>query len=298
VGRLQTGFTLAGLALTAAVFAQGCPPLAAFFVVLTVLICVATMADRLPWLHTLPGIGAPGLESAFTLEGRSKLEVRMPPPYFGHPPSGSALLVVGVKVAARVNVDAFVTVVFSAGLHPYRSDKEGRRVEGKWGSPTGELADEQGRRAPYWHTEMKLRGGVWNNILFRVRPDDKGTFPVRLKVSANALYEDFQADAEVSAVVRQEERPWDVITDAIHKGEELRADLADKGRDFFVGPSWPDKRMTTLELEARDAVPEELHYLFDRDLDYEGAPSGRAYQQARLEKTIAVLYEARRNLGG
>lgn len=59
MGRSQTGVAAAGVALTAAVFAQGCPVLAAAFVGLTVLILIGTFADRLWLLHELPVIGAP-----------------------------------------------------------------------------------------------------------------------------------------------------------------------------------------------------------------------------------------------
>src|SRR6059058_5452505 len=74
VGRAQVGIGLAGLALTAAVLAN-CSLLTDFFIALSVVSLVVTAANRLPWLHRWPVVGAPKVTVTLKLDGRTDLSV-------------------------------------------------------------------------------------------------------------------------------------------------------------------------------------------------------------------------------
>src|SRR5215217_5802937 len=159
VGRAQVGIGLAGLALTAAVLAT-CPLLTGFFIALSGLFLVATAANRLPWLHTWPLVGAPKVAVALKLDGRTDHKAgirRLPaipiPEHIRKAMGGddepafearTAHLEIGINNTSRSSIPgAIVTFMHPEGLPHAETDPHGRDLaHGEWMPPTDEAVGD------------------------------------------------------------------------------------------------------------------------------------------------------------
>jgi hypothetical protein len=126
--RIQTGATTAALTLSAAAFAvDWCRLLGGGLLGLTVLILVATFANKLPLLHLVPLVGAPRVSATFTQLAR---------------PSGAPheiLLRIGHYVPARLD-DAVLNFLFPADIPDFwNADWDGQATgKGRLMLPTDE----------------------------------------------------------------------------------------------------------------------------------------------------------------
>lgn len=298
MGRGATGVGLATLTLTAAVLTQNYPPAVVAFVAITLAILVATAAPHVRYLHRIPKVGAPRLSAVFDLEGLKELQVRI------GPAPVSAVLVVGVYSEPRRDVEGMLSVIASPSLGASPCDPTGL-PDDRWipNPPTGELA-EDGRRAPFWTQERRLRGGVWTHFRFKLEPERTGCFWVRVKVTSSQLYEQFEKDEEVAVVAGDGRSSWEQISAAIRSGEALGKRLEsmaagtlafDAGTEFATWTATADAAVPA-ELQAAVDLPQTEPSGSEHAAEYALSRSGVEYLLSRLKDRISGLYEARRRL--
>lgn len=312
LGRAQVGIGLAGLALTAAVLAN-CSLLTGFFIALSALFLVATAANRLPWLHTWPLVGAPRVAVALKLEGRADLKAsirRLPPVPIpdeireaigssGEPAfeARTAHLEIGINNTSRSAIPgAIVTFMHPEGLPHGETDPHGRDLaHGKWMPPTDEALGDSAW-ADYW---------VWRGDLpaasllfyFKLTFATPGTYPVRVKVNAGDLYEEVVLDAElvVSEVPRNAPLPVDALAYAIQEAEQVR-DVLDR-----PDATTDHQRVSSVYAGLLTAVPDERDDLREviskAPISHKGARVGAEYEAALLNAKLRAAYDVRRRLG-
>jgi hypothetical protein len=312
LGRAQVGIGLAGLALTAAVLAN-CSLLSGFFIALCVLFLVVTAANRLPWLHTWPLVGAPKVAIALKLDGRADLEVgirrlpEMPIPEHlreaiggnGEPAfeARTAHLEIGIKNASRTAIPgAIVTFMHPEGLAHAETDAHGRDVDhGKWMPPSDEALGASAW-ADYWVRRDDLPAASLL-LYFKLTFATPGTYTVRVKISAGELYREVveQADIVVSEVPRDETPPVDAMAYAIQEAEDVR--------DILERPdaTTDHARVATVYLGLQTALPDDRDDLRSvigkAPIAYKGARVGDAYEAALLNAKLRAAYDVRRRLG-
>jgi hypothetical protein len=185
--RIQTGATAAALTLSSAAFvADSHRCLAAVLLVVTFLIGIATFANKLPVLHTLPGVGSPDLEATFAQEAS---------------PSGASnevMIRIGLKVPTRIE-DAVLNFLVPVDIEFWNSDFEGKPSgKGRLMLPTDEPLNPGIEFSNYWADNVELRfgSGLMNFVLRVTQPR---SFNVRLRVGSEKLYKnEYVADFEVT----------------------------------------------------------------------------------------------------
>jgi hypothetical protein len=173
--------------LSAAAFAADwCRPLTSALLGLTVLILIATFANKLPLLHLLPLVGAPRVIATFEQLPR---------------PSGAPheiLLRIGLYVPTRLE-DAVLNFLFPDDIPDcFNADWDGQPSgKGRLMLPTNELLTPGIELSKYWAHNVDLRhgAGLIGFVLIVGRPRQ---FNVRLRVGSEKLYKGgFDADFEV-----------------------------------------------------------------------------------------------------
>jgi hypothetical protein len=312
LGRAQVGIGLAGLALTAAVLAN-CTLLTGIFIALSALFLVATVANRLPWLHAMPLVGAPTVAVALKLDGRSDLNVgirRLPavtlPPEIREAGGGSgtpafeartAHLEIGVSNSSRSAIpSAIVTFMHPEGLPHAETDPHGRELAyGRWMPPTNEALGDSAW-ADYWVWPGDLRAASLL-FYFKLTFATAGTYPVRVKINAGDLYKEVVLDAKlvVSEVSRDALPPVDAMAYAIQEAEEVRDGL--ERPDATSDP----QRAASASAAIYMAVPKDRQDLLDvirkAPISHTGPQVGPEYQAALVNAKLRAAYDVRRRLG-
>jgi hypothetical protein len=318
VGRAQVGIGVAGLALTAAVLTSF-SLLTVFFIAVSVLALVASAANRLPWLHTWPLVGAPKVAVALKLDGSADLRVgirrypQLPLPLPSMPipleerqewagrwvptPSSfearTAHLEIGINNMGRTAIPAAtVTFMHPEGLPHAETDPSGRDLaHGNWMPPTdGALGDSAWADYWTWRGDLPATSLL---VYFKLKFAIPGTYLVRVKVNAGDLYQEIVAEGElvVSEVPRDALPPVDAMAYAIQEVEGLR-DVVDHGTTD-VG----DVIYTGL----LDAVPDERDDLRavieNSDVSTQAFWSGHRYTVTLANAKLRAAYDVRRRLG-
>jgi hypothetical protein len=305
---------LAGVALTAAVFAMDCAPLAWGFVGLTVAILLATIGNRLPILHAWPVMGAPNVSAALKLDGRSDLRVgvrrHQPIPVPENlkdvvgeggpaPEPRNARLEVGIAHTKRGSIrDAAVTLMLPEGIRHAETDPYGHQTEnGKWMPPTGESLRTDDDGNPVWSDYWVWRGDLPSGSLlfyFTLTVSAFGDVPVRIKVEAPELYEEFKSDhmLRLTEIKRDEEPHVDRLAYAIQDAEDAR--------DTLQRPDATTDRVSVVYYSLLEALPDDREDLAQvirgRPVIFKGPEAGPAYEVALIDTKLRAAYDVRRRL--
>ncbi|HWW66464.1 MAG TPA: hypothetical protein VNY83_00640 [Solirubrobacterales bacterium] len=293
-GRIEAGAAIAALflALGAISLNQGwSTAISIVFFAFAGLAILGAFANRLPWLHRLPGIGDPRLSATLSVDGRSNLTVRVPRGEARH-----ALIHVGIKNASRLDVQpAHVNFLMTERIKRYKCNHNGvPSTEGFWMRPTLERigSDDQSPYKDYWAISRSFAGDAstvwWFKVRFR-RPD---SYRFLLKINSASLYEEFVQRFEVTVEeLTGEPGPVERLDGVIDQGEEV-LEGADDGRGHLLG------KYTAFITAAESAIPEQFRGLYeDADGDWHDAPTGSDYFVSQVQAKIAVLCEIRRRLG-
>jgi hypothetical protein len=147
--RIQTGATVAALTLSTASFVWNVSrPAAAILLVVTVLVLVATFANKTPYLHRLPGVGSPTVDVNFNQK-----------PMPGGPPE-HIMIEVGLYVSTRLE-DATLNFLVPEDINFWNSDYAGNNHgQGRLMLPTNEPLTPGIEWSKYWADKADLRFGA------------------------------------------------------------------------------------------------------------------------------------------
>jgi hypothetical protein len=319
MGRAQTGLTLAGLTLTAAVLVNESVVASVGFVVLTFLVLVATIANRAPLLHRLPCVGAPRVSVDCSLEGRQPLSagMRRGPVYpipeelkatLGIDSEGGILeprivhLEIGLVNEGRsVLRDVSVTFMHPEGLGHEETDSYGIVADhGRWMPPTSEslMQDEDGS-ATYsdywvWGGDLPARSTL---LYFSLEIPRPGTWPIRVKVEAPDLYREVVVDDAIAVreLARGQEPASDLLSSAIQHAEALKRQL--ERTDVATDKSAVMSAVVRLTSDIPANRGELAKLIVDAPARYTGPEVGSGYEAALLGAKIRAAYDARRRFG-
>lgn len=205
IARLGTGATLAGLlvAATIALAEAGSTWLAIACGVLSAVVLLTTLADRLPGLHRLPVVGAPSLTTTFSINDDESLEVSTA--------SGEKISVVlraGVRNDRRADIaDAAVNFLAPENVELSRCDPHGNPIAGGTILSAREpLAAEGARvdRCRYWAgKDFRFSGRSSDLLHFKLELPRPGEYPIRFKVSAEPLYREHEEHGVIRVVAEE-----------------------------------------------------------------------------------------------
>jgi hypothetical protein len=228
VGRIATGATLATFVLTGAAIAaaSGRPGLMWALIAASIVVLLGTVANKARKLNRLPWIGAPRPVVTFKVNGSSALVVRLAKPdpsrleeartaligagLHGAEPTDrpeprTAQIEVGVyNPSSFERIDrALVNFLLPVGLLRKKTDSSGMRREagGEWLPTEDRVAGITGA-FDYWsQDDVDFATGSAMLMFFEATFDEPGEYPIRLRISAPALYE---KDYDTDAVIRVE----------------------------------------------------------------------------------------------
>lgn len=151
----------------------------------------------------------------------------------------------------------------------------------------------------YWainHLRFSGRNGFL--FYFRVRVEEPGPIPVKLRIQSRDLYQELVVDGTLDvSQLKDEPGPRDAISALIDEGEELlreaptisSGDQLRRQTAAFVFSG----RLVISELERPDLTKHFDHAL----VDYTGPRSGQAYYEALVLSKVRLLYDIRRHTG-
>lgn len=181
-------------------------------------------------------------------------------------------------------------MIASPGLRLSKSDPYGGSDEsGTWLPPVGELADESGRKAYAWTHESELRGNVWTNFYFKVRPERPGNYRVRVKVSASQLYKSLEATETLRVRERHAETQSDTVADC-----RSRCRRGGTGHYGVLYGGWALEALTALD--TMPAVPDACKTAMRSVPRFAGSREGADYFADLLDQRVRTLYDVRRRL--
>jgi hypothetical protein len=322
MGRTGTGATIATLPLTGAAIAAASdkPGLMWVLIGVSVVVILATVANRLRWLHRLPLIGAPRPKVTFKVNGSSSLVVRLAPPDPGRleeartilieagvdnpepsvrPEPRTAQIEVGVvNPSSFERIDrALINFFLPVGLQRRATDASGNTTkrDGVWAPPTIGRICGQERGYDYWsedHVDYAAGGGTV--MYFEATFDDEGVYPICMRISAPALYEkNYDTDAEIHVEVA-DDGPVERLTDLIAEGARIRDDM-DQMNDSALRVALMDFSFGARQL-ADAQYPAGIELLSAKTA-FEGRRTDRDYDAALLRDDLAALYTIRMRLG-
>jgi hypothetical protein len=121
-----------------------------------------------------------------------------------------------------------------------------------------------------------------------------GDVPIRVKVEAPDLYDEFKFDAtlKITEVPRDQEPPIDRLAYAIQDAEDAR--------DTLERPDATTDRVPVVYYSLLNAVPDDRDDLAkvirDRPVIFKGPEAGAAYEVALLDTKLRAAYDVRRRL--
>jgi hypothetical protein len=185
------------------------------------------------------------------------------------------------------------------GLYRQRTDHGGRVLteRGRWMPPTFEPIGSETGPFDYWAEESDFSGRSARMLYFNATFERPGEYPIRMRISASALYEaDFDVDAIIRVELADQDGDVERVSDAIAAGEQLRRQLE------TAQPGWsrPEPEVAAFYLKAHSAIPDDLPEgtaLLNVPTSHEGSKVGADYLLSLVEQNLAVLYEVRRQLG-
>lgn len=268
------------------------PYLAIGLGVALVLVVLLTLAPTLPVLHRLPLFGAARpINVRLLLNGAEELTVRIRD---GEP--RTALLEVGITNSQRDDLTSpIVSILIPEHLEGRRVDAEGNAVDlGKWMPATDELRADDGRtiHSPYWVYDRTLQGRTSHLAHFKLTCGKPGRYPIRIKIVAPGLRDEFIADAKVSVIPAKpsNELVADLVTDLIDQGEanasKLRANALDDSAARIAYMDW--------RFQAERDLPPVLFRRFEAPpLNHDGPQVGAAYMLSLYQRELKRLYRLR-----
>jgi hypothetical protein len=311
MGRTGTGATIATLPLTGAAIAAASdnPCLMWALIGVSAVVIVATVANRLPWLHRLPLIGAPRPKVTFKVNGSTRLVVRLKradPEARGplrtrlNPASGPRVAQIEVGVTNPSSFEridrALINFFLPVSLQRRATDASGNTTirEGVWAPPTlGRIGSHEGA-LDYWsedHVDYPAGGGTV--MYFEATFTREGVYPIRMRISAPALYEkDYDTDALIRVEVA-DDGPVEKATDLIAQGVTIRDEL-DQMDDRALRVALMDFSVAARML-AHAEYPAGMPLLAATPA-YEGPRIGPDYYATLLRDDIAALYVIRTRL--
>jgi hypothetical protein len=269
------------------------------FLAIAALAVLSAFANRIRGLHRLPLIGAPRLEAALSVDGRSTRVVTMP----GDGANRYFLICLGILVRDRVDVPGHVNFLMTEGLNPVKCDHLGQVDEtGRWMRPTTEtIGDDDPNPYKDYYAESRAFAGD-NSVVwwFRVMFKSHRRYRFRLKVSSPLLCEEFVEDFYVDAVPREASPSViDKLDDLIDKGEAL----VNVEAEFFDEKALRIRVMAYI-LEGNEALPDGYQEGFNAansrtwdGRDVEENLVGKPYLEGIARAKLEYLYEARRRVG-
>jgi hypothetical protein len=267
----------------------------------------------------LPLIGAPRPVVAFKVNGSSALVVRLAKPDpgrleeartllieagvnnpepTGRPEPRTAQIEVGVRNPSSFErIDrALVNFLLPVGLLRKKTDVSGVRSEegGQW-LPTEDRVAGRSGAFDYWSQDgVDFAAGSSAVMFFEATFDEPGEYPIRIRISAPALYEqDYDTDATIRVEVG-EDGPVEKITDVIAQAAPLRGRIRNLGER--------DQRVAVMDFMAAARLVVEAEYpdgtaFLSAPTAHEGPGVGIEYNEALLRDDAAGLYVIRRRLG-
>lgn len=204
LARITGGSTVAALSLAVTIpLAQaGSTGLAIIFGALSVLILLGTVAPWVPGLHRLPVVGAPTLTVVFSIGDDTSLEVSAR----ADTQTTTAILRAGIRNDRRSAIaDASINMLVPDTVVLVRGDVEGAATgAGQLLSTSESLGDGKGSaRSHYWAEKGLTFSGRNSELLhFKLGLPGPGDFPLRLKISAEPLYEEHVANGVIRVVAQ------------------------------------------------------------------------------------------------
>lgn len=296
--RLGVGGTLAALPVPVAVLAAeaGLVWLTISSGVLTALILLATIADRLPVLHRLPLVGAPRLTVVFSIGDDESLAVSIEP----NAKRKAVVLRVGVRNDRRANIaDAGVNLLVPENVTLSRSDPDGNATRAGTVMFTSEsLATEAAasERSRYWADKGCRFSGRSSELLhFRLELPGEGLYPIRFKVSAEPLDSEHKQGGLIRVVATDPPPPRGGAQEARTTSSARRRQLTRESRSSpprRPAPATPSAQAPPRSESLEDEIRKEIDFgeQLRRALDGQGGGALRRDIVA-WEERVAYMFE-------
>lgn len=301
MNRAGTGLTAATIPLVIALafFQEGRLWLGIVFASITGLVVVGTFAGVLPVLHRLPVIGAPRLTFALSTNGSPDAVVGIGP-LWRNEETHSVLVQVDVRNHSRPDLAHTLLDFYApAGQGLQRCDHRGERITLQEGRSRAEPPTQGAEPMDNWHLGgLRLTGREERHFFFRLRVDQPGTYPLKLRIRSSELYRELVLERTLRVEEVADPPIRDALGALIDRGEALR----DRIPELCSGEE-ADRQAGDFVTESRAAVeqlrqPALLRRVDNAVLDYIG-PKDESddYVRALVVSTVRVLYDIRGQVG-